>query len=120
MDKHLLSAATWIKSTYSGDNGGDCVEVAPGFPGVVPVRDSKAPEGPVLVFERSAWSSFVTTWVKSSYSDRDGGDCIEVAPGVPGVVPVRDSKAPRGPVLVIAADGWSAFVAAVVGGEFTV
>ena len=74
----------------------------------------------MLVFERSAWSSFVTTWVKSSYSGDNGGDCIEVAPGVPGVVPVRDSKAPRGPVLVIPADGWSAFVAAVVGGEFAV
>ncbi|GAA2675000.1 DUF397 domain-containing protein [Streptomyces lunalinharesii] len=57
------------------------------------------------------------TWTKSSYSDRDGGDCIEVAPGFPGIVPVRDAKDPRGPVLVVSSDGWSSFVAAVKGGE---
>ncbi|MFG3494755.1 DUF397 domain-containing protein [Streptomyces sp. NPDC047928] len=34
--------------------------MAPATPGVVPVRDSKAPGGPVLVFDRSAWSSFVS------------------------------------------------------------
>ena len=54
-----LSAATWVKSSYSGTNGGDCIEVAPGFPGLVPVRDSKNPQGPVLVINRSAWLSFI-------------------------------------------------------------
>ncbi|MEV7281731.1 DUF397 domain-containing protein [Streptomyces sp. NPDC093111] len=49
----------WIKSSYSGDNGGNCLEIAPGFPGLVPVRDSKAPEGPAVVFGRSVWDSFV-------------------------------------------------------------
>nr|WSY52667.1 DUF397 domain-containing protein [Streptomyces sp. NBC_00886] len=34
------------------------MEIAPAFPAVVPVRDSKAPEGPVLVVTRSAWSAF--------------------------------------------------------------
>ncbi|MGW5121617.1 DUF397 domain-containing protein [Streptomyces noursei] len=58
------------------------------------------------------------TWIKSSFSDRDGGDCIEVAPGFPGVVPVRDSKDPLGPVLVIPARGWSSFVAAVKSSGF--
>ncbi|MFF1906231.1 DUF397 domain-containing protein [Kitasatospora sp. NPDC058218] len=48
-----------MKSSHSGGNGGDCVEVAPGFPGLVPVRDSKDPEGPALVFPASAWRSFV-------------------------------------------------------------
>ncbi|GAA0636410.1 hypothetical protein GCM10009535_10830 [Streptomyces thermocarboxydovorans] len=52
------SATTWIKSSRSGANGGDCVEVAPGFPAVVPVRDSKKPDGPVLVVGRSAWADF--------------------------------------------------------------
>ncbi|MFF2813301.1 DUF397 domain-containing protein [Streptomyces sp. NPDC058000] len=42
-----------------------------------------------------------------------------MAPRIPGVVPVRDSKDPRGPVLVVPADGWSSFVVAVKGGEFT-
>ncbi|MFJ6621589.1 DUF397 domain-containing protein [Kitasatospora sp. NPDC091335] len=55
-----LAAATWRKSSYSGDDGGDCIEVAPGFPGLVPVRDSKDPLGPALVFPAAAWESFVT------------------------------------------------------------
>ncbi|MEU5301488.1 DUF397 domain-containing protein [Streptomyces noursei] len=59
MDRHELSAATWIKSSYSGDNGGNCVEVAPGIPGVVPVRDSKVANGPVVVFPEAGWASFV-------------------------------------------------------------
>ncbi|WP_459249101.1 DUF397 domain-containing protein [Streptomyces youssoufiensis] len=49
----------WRKSSYSGNNGGNCVEVAPGFPGVVPVRDSKDPNGPALAFSSSAWAAFV-------------------------------------------------------------
>ncbi|WP_406204218.1 DUF397 domain-containing protein [Kitasatospora sp. NBC_01560] len=54
-----LNNVVWLKSSYSGDNGGECIEVAPGFPGVVPVRDSKDPAGPALVFAASAWHSFV-------------------------------------------------------------
>ncbi|MER0241199.1 DUF397 domain-containing protein [Streptomyces sp. 796.1] len=49
----------WRKSSYSGSNGGDCIEVAPGFPSVVPVRDSKNPHGPALAFGTAAWSAFV-------------------------------------------------------------
>ncbi|KIZ17931.1 DUF397 domain-containing protein [Streptomyces natalensis] len=49
----------WFKSSYSG-NGGQCIEVASNIPGVVPVRDSKDPNGPALTFEPSAWSSFVS------------------------------------------------------------
>ncbi|MGW6508382.1 DUF397 domain-containing protein [Streptomyces niveus] len=48
----------WRKSTYSGPSGGDCLEVADGHP-VVPVRDSKSPHGPALVFSAADWSSFV-------------------------------------------------------------
>lgn len=55
-----LSGVTWVKSSYSEGNGGNCVEVAPGFPGLMPVRDSKDPEGPALVFPASAWSAFIT------------------------------------------------------------
>ncbi|WP_330306533.1 MULTISPECIES: DUF397 domain-containing protein [unclassified Streptomyces] len=36
------------------------MEIAPGFPAVVPVRDSKNPHGPVLVITRSAWSAFTS------------------------------------------------------------
>ena len=57
-------------------------------------------------------------WVKSSYSNGNGGACIEVAPGFPGLMPVRDSKDPQGPALTFTGDAWAAFVAAVRGGEF--
>ncbi|MFD4536124.1 DUF397 domain-containing protein [Kitasatospora sp. NPDC058397] len=59
MMQNELDAASWRKSSYSGTNGGDCIEVAPGFPGRVPVRDSKDPGGPVLVFPAAAWHIFV-------------------------------------------------------------
>ncbi|GAA2489777.1 DUF397 domain-containing protein [Streptomyces gobitricini] len=55
-----LNAATWRKSSHSNSDGGACVEVSDDFTSVVPVRDSKAPRGPVLVFPADDWSSFVT------------------------------------------------------------
>ncbi|WP_245766869.1 DUF397 domain-containing protein [Streptomyces colonosanans] len=55
-----LNDAAWRKSSYSNQAGGDCVEVADGFPGVVPVHDSKAPHGPVLTFEADSWTAFVS------------------------------------------------------------
>ncbi|MFH9722047.1 DUF397 domain-containing protein [Streptomyces sp. NPDC017254] len=54
-----------------------------------------------------------TRWRKSSYSNGDGGNCLEVLDGVTGVVPVRDSKNPAGPALVVPAAAWTAFVAGV-------
>ncbi|MFB7258562.1 DUF397 domain-containing protein [Streptomyces nojiriensis] len=54
-----LSAAIWRKSTYSDGSGGNCLEVADGHPGLVPVRDSKQPEGPHVVFHAQAWARFV-------------------------------------------------------------
>ncbi|MEU6801879.1 DUF397 domain-containing protein [Streptomyces neyagawaensis] len=54
-----LSAATWHKSSYSEGSGGNCLEVADGVPLLVPVRDSKTPLGPALVFRAEAWSLFV-------------------------------------------------------------
>ncbi|WP_406095418.1 DUF397 domain-containing protein [Kitasatospora purpeofusca] len=53
-----MTPVSWRKSTYS-NNGGSCVEVSPDVPGLVPVRDSKDPEGPALVFPADAWRSFV-------------------------------------------------------------
>ncbi|MGW7417809.1 DUF397 domain-containing protein [Streptomyces sp. NPDC054863] len=49
-----------MKSSYSGNDGGDCVEVAPGFPTHVPVRDSKNPTGPTLRIPTPAWATFTT------------------------------------------------------------
>ncbi|MBC6463753.1 DUF397 domain-containing protein [Actinomadura sp. HBU206391] len=47
----------WRKSTYSGDTGGQCVEVASLHPAVA-VRDSKDPDGPELVFDAAGWMAF--------------------------------------------------------------
>ncbi|NUK13434.1 DUF397 domain-containing protein [Streptomyces lunaelactis] len=55
-----LEVATWRKSTHSGGDGGDCLEVADNHPDIVPVRDSKNPDGPKLVFPAATWSAFVT------------------------------------------------------------
>ena len=74
----------WRKSSYSGTNGGECVECT--------VTDGAA-------------------WRTSSYSGNTGGDCIEVADACPvGTVPVRDSKNPSGPVVIVGARAWNAFV----------
>ncbi|MFC5835766.1 DUF397 domain-containing protein [Nonomuraea insulae] len=54
-----LSGAVWKKSSRSGNNGGNCVEVATNLPGVVAVRDSKDRTGPALVFTSSEWRAFL-------------------------------------------------------------
>ncbi|SCF87300.1 protein of unknown function [Streptomyces sp. Cmuel-A718b] len=54
-----LTAAAWRSSSYSNQEGGDCVQVADGFPGVVPVRDSKNPTGRAIVVPAAAWSAFI-------------------------------------------------------------
>ncbi|MFF2566807.1 DUF397 domain-containing protein [Streptomyces sp. NPDC058084] len=87
MREYDLSNAHWFKSSYSNGEGGNCVEVSYDFAGAA--------------------------WRKSSYSDGDGGNCLEVLDGVDGVVPVRDSKVPDGPALVVPAAAWAAFVAGV-------
>ncbi|MBO4270983.1 DUF397 domain-containing protein [Microbispora triticiradicis] len=55
-----LTAAVWRKSSLSGDNGGQCVEVAVDLPGVVAVRDSKDPDGPRLTFTPAEWRTFIS------------------------------------------------------------
>ncbi|MEW1656442.1 DUF397 domain-containing protein [Streptomyces sp. NPDC093707] len=56
-----LSTARWRKSSYSNPNGGNCVEISEDFPGIVPVRDSKNPDGPALVVPTASWTAFVQT-----------------------------------------------------------
>ncbi|WP_455356372.1 DUF397 domain-containing protein [Streptomyces sp. SYSU K217416] len=90
MHEYDLSTARWHKSSYSNGEGGECIEVAYDFPGAA-------------------------RWRKSTYSNGEGGDCVEVADDFPGVVPVRDSKNPTGPALIISASAWAAFVASVRG-----
>lgn len=52
-------------------------------------------------------------WAKSSYSNGDGGDCVEIADNLIGIVPVRDSKFPHRAALAFSAPAWGAFVSAV-------
>ncbi|MGZ0202290.1 DUF397 domain-containing protein [Streptomyces sp. RM1] len=92
MREYDLINANWFKSSYSNGEGGDCVEVTYDF-----LRDA--------------------SWFKSSYSTGEG-NCVEVADGFPGVVPVRDSKMAEGPALVIGAAAWTEFVGAVGSARF--
>ncbi|MFF8746970.1 DUF397 domain-containing protein [Streptomyces californicus] len=79
-----LTDADWRKSSYSGNTGGECVECT--------VTGGAA-------------------WRKSSYSGSTGGDCVEVAGDSScGSVPVRDSKNPTGPTIVLGAHAWQTFV----------
>jgi Domain of unknown function (DUF397) len=54
----VLSHCCWRKSSRSGGNGGNCVEVA-SLDTAVAVRDSKRPNGGTLVFSRTEWTAFV-------------------------------------------------------------
>ncbi|GGK73358.1 DUF397 domain-containing protein [Streptomyces flaveus] len=54
-----LSTAVWRKSSYSDGGQGNCVEVADNIPAAVPVRDSKTPHGPTLLFPANGWAEFV-------------------------------------------------------------
>ncbi|MEV0755843.1 DUF397 domain-containing protein [Streptosporangium sp. NPDC050280] len=66
-----LSKARWRKSSLSGNNGGNCVEVAElenvtegpahkaDHPDLIAVRDSKDPEGPKLFFTPAEWTAFI-------------------------------------------------------------
>lgn len=78
------SSLRWVKSTYSGPNGGDCVEVA-----ASPLR-----------------------WVKSSHSGTSGGDCVEVAAS-PVRLHVRDSKQPQLGMLTLSRSDWVSLLASV-------
>jgi hypothetical protein len=54
-----VTGAQWHKSSKSGNNGGNCVEVADNLAGVVLVRDTKDRDGGTLAFEPSSWAAFV-------------------------------------------------------------
>ncbi|MEI5035821.1 DUF397 domain-containing protein [Streptomyces sp. S1A(2023)] len=68
----------WFKSSYSNNEGGECIEVA-------------------------------YDWHKSSYSNNEGGACVEVAT-CPHTVHVRDSKVTDGPTFAVAPAAWNAFL----------
>ncbi|PTM92224.1 DUF397 domain-containing protein [Streptomyces sp. VMFN-G11Ma] len=60
----------WRKSSYSGSEGGSCLEVLDTHLAGVPVRDSKIPEGPALVFSSAGWASFVAGVKNGDLADR--------------------------------------------------
>ena len=57
MDHDHLDATAWRRSSYSGSNGGNCIEVA-ATARAVAVRDSKDPEGTRLAFTAATWTAF--------------------------------------------------------------
>jgi hypothetical protein len=57
-------------------------------------------------------------WRKSSHSGTNGGNCVEVASNLPGIIAVRDSKNPAGPALAFTSDEWAAFINGARDGEF--
>jgi len=58
-------------------------------------------------------------WGKSSYSSSNGGQCVEVARNLPGVVAVRDSKNPEGGALIFAPEEWTTFIAGIRDGQLS-
>ncbi|MFJ8631600.1 DUF397 domain-containing protein [Streptomyces sp. NPDC093568] len=61
-DRTISNAAAlsgWRKSSYSGNEAGSCLEVLDTHPAGIPVRDSKVPNGPALLFSPAHWSAFV-------------------------------------------------------------
>ncbi|MEV6590267.1 DUF397 domain-containing protein [Streptomyces acidicola] len=57
----MTSTLEWFKSSYSGNEGPDCVEVAiPPTHATIHVRDSKNRDGARLAFAEGAWAQFVT------------------------------------------------------------
>ncbi|MFJ9208684.1 DUF397 domain-containing protein [Streptomyces sp. NPDC102264] len=89
MSRIDLSGARWEKSSYSSGQGGECVE-----------------------FSRSFLPVIGAQWEKSSHSSGQEGECVEFARNLApsGIVPVRDSKYPAGPVLLLSPAAWSDFV----------
>ena len=83
-------ATQWRKSSYSSDQGGNCLE-----------------------WRKSSYSSDqggeCLEWRKSSHSSDQGGDCVEVAEA-PATIAIRDSKNPAGPVLTLRPDAFRDFV----------
>ncbi|AXK34190.1 DUF397 domain-containing protein [Streptomyces armeniacus] len=80
--RNQIPTTMWRKSSYSGDDGGSCVECA---------------------------ALGAAAWRKSSHSSDTGGECVEVA-ALPAAIAVRDSKNPDGPHLTVSTEAFAAFV----------
>ncbi|MEV4335188.1 DUF397 domain-containing protein [Streptomyces sp. NPDC049597] len=94
----MSTALKWFKSSYSGSEGGQCLEVAYDW------RKSSYSGS-----EGGACLEVAYDWRKSSHSGDYDAACVEVA-AHPAAIHVRDSKTPGGPVLTLAPAAWAAFV----------
>jgi len=54
-----VSLAVWQKSSFSNSPQGDCIEVASNLDGIIALRDSKNPDGPVLLHTPHEWKNFL-------------------------------------------------------------
>lgn len=100
--------AMWRKSSHSGQEGSTCVEAAE-LGSCVGVRDSTDPHGPVLHLTRDAIGRFLTciksepnspAWRKSSYTNQEGGTCVELAASIPASVSAT-VPTPAGPSFTL-------------------
>ncbi|MGJ6965686.1 DUF397 domain-containing protein [Streptosporangium sp. G11] len=57
-------------------------------------------------------------WHKSTLSQGDGNNCVEVALNLPDIIAVRDSKSPHEPILTFTPSEWSAFISDIRNGRF--
>ncbi|AJE85130.1 putative toxin-antitoxin system, toxin component [Streptomyces albus] len=101
----MNSRLHWFKSSYSDNQGGDCLEVA-------------------LDWHKSSYSDdqggdcleVALDWHKSSHSDNQGGACVEVA-ACPQTIHLRDSKlGESSPQFAVPAAAWTAFLSFAVAG----
>ncbi|MEV6291104.1 DUF397 domain-containing protein [Streptomyces sp. NPDC051896] len=60
--------SNWRKSSYSGDQGGECIEVAELAEATVAVRDSKTPAGPILTLDPATFTTFVN-WASATAAE---------------------------------------------------
>ncbi|MFJ1754945.1 DUF397 domain-containing protein [Kitasatospora sp. NPDC088134] len=59
----------WRKSSYSGGNGGECIEIATTTAAMIAVRDSKDPYGPQLRFSNEAWAAFAVAAASGEFGE---------------------------------------------------
>ncbi|WP_329329022.1 DUF397 domain-containing protein [Streptomyces luteogriseus] len=84
MESNVLpTGIQWRKSSYSSDQGGNCVECA---------------------------AIGMLAWRKSSYSSDQGGNCLELAETPHATIAIRDSKTPAGPTLTLDPAAFTSFI----------
>jgi hypothetical protein len=65
--RDATALTSWRKSSYSETATGGCIEISDGFPTGIPVRDSKNPHGPAVIFSPQGWSTFVAAVKRAEF-----------------------------------------------------